>query len=137
MLAGPLQANCKQLALELYLLKMFNKITSSLSLDNDPKHLSLPGSNICAAELPAPLHLVRLLDFVCVSSDAVRKLTWVCTLQGYGPGAVPHPHRERRRGSEANSGGHFGADRVGAKRRDGGSQPAAESAGHAVRPAGA
>lgn len=30
-----------------------------LSLDNDPKYISLPGSYLCASELVASLHLVK------------------------------------------------------------------------------
>lgn len=31
-----------------------------LFIDNDPKYLSLPGSYLCASELPTALHLVKL-----------------------------------------------------------------------------
>lgn len=107
-------------------------------IDNDPKYLSLPGSNIRAAELPTPIHLVKfqfhlmhsVYWVVCCEAEVVNMF------QGHWVGAVSYPHCGRQCSPEAHSRWHFGTDRTRTEWRNNRPQLAEKPAGNAFRSAG-
>ena len=74
------------------------KTVFSPFIDNDPKYLSLPGSYLCASELPPPLHLVKLqfmhIIHMSVKVYLLQEADVMCMLQGHWVGAVSYPHCE-------------------------------------------